>query len=109
MSMNPLPNKYRPKKFTDMIGQEVVTKTLTNAFNSGNLHHAYIFEGQWGSGKTTAARILAAMENCEKGASLTPCGECNNCKEIFSGKSLDVKEIDAASNRGVDDIRDLKK
>jgi DNA polymerase III subunit gamma/tau len=109
MSMNPLPNKYRPKKFTDMIGQEVVTKTLTNAFNSGNLHHAYIFEGQFGSGKTTSARILAAMENCEEGPSLEPCGVCKNCKDIFAGKSYDVKEIDAASNRGVDDVRDLKK
>jgi DNA polymerase III subunit gamma/tau len=102
-----LVTKYRPKKLSDVIGQQVVVKAFTNAFKANNMHHAYILAGAWGTGKTTVGRIVAAMENCEKGRTLEPCGECNNCKQIFSGKSFDVKEIDAASNRGVDDIRQL--
>ena len=105
----PLSVRCRPKKLSDVIGQEVVTTSLTNAFNKDNLHHAYLFEGSKGIGKTTSARILAAMENCENGPTLEPCAGCDNCRQIFAGKSYDVKEIDAASNRGIDDIRDLKK
>ena len=102
-------NKYRPKKLADVIGQDVVTTILTNSFKQKKLHHAYLLEGFYGSGKTSVSRIMAAMSNCEKGPTLEPCGECQNCQEIFSGKSMDVKEIDAASNRGIDDIRNIKK
>ena len=109
MSSIPFSLKYRPKKLDDIIGQEVVVQTLKNSFTSKNLHHAYILEGNTGSGKTTIARIMAAMENCEKGLTLEPCGICQNCREIFDGSSIDVKEIDAASNRGIDDIRALQK
>ena len=104
----PLSIKYRPKKLSDVIGQEVVVKSLTNALKSKTLHHAYIFEGNLGSGKTSVSRILAAMENCEKAPTIEPCGTCNNCISIFAGKSIDVKEVDAASNRGIDDIRQIK-
>ena len=100
--------KYRPHKLADVVGQDVVVRILTNSFNQKQFHHAYILEGYVGSGKTTVARIMAAMENCDKGPTLEPCGECKNCKSIFVGKSLDVKEIDAASNRSIDDIRDLQ-
>jgi len=100
---------YRPKKLSEVVGQEVPIQILTNSFNDQSWHHAYLLAGNLGSGKTTVARIMAAMDNCDNGPTLTPCGECRNCKEIFAGKSLDVREIDAASNRGIDDIRDLKK
>jgi DNA polymerase-3 subunit gamma/tau len=100
--------KYRPKKLSDVIGQDVVVRVLTNSFKRKNIHHAYLMSGTVGCGKTSSARVLAAMLNCEKGETLEPCGECKNCKDIFAGKSLDVKEIDAASNRGIDDVRELK-
>lgn len=100
--------EYRPKKLSDIIGQEVATKILTNSFKAKKMHQAYIFAGNFGCGKTTAARVIAAMKNCKKGPTLEPCGVCTNCKAIFSGTSLDVKEIDAASNRSIDDIRELK-
>jgi len=100
--------KYRPKKLDDVIGQAVTVQTIGNAFKHGNLHHAYILAGNKGSGKTSVSRIMAAMENCTE-SKTEPCGECQNCKDIFSGRALDVKEIDAASNRGIDDMRDLKK
>ena len=103
----PLSVKYRPKNLSEVIGQPVVVQAFTNAFKNKTLHHAYILAGNFGSGKTTVARIVAAMENCEKGPTMDPCGECSNCIEIFSGKSFDVKEMDAASNRGVDDIRKI--
>jgi len=108
-SSEPLYTKYRPKKLSDVVGQDVVVRVLTNSFNNGTLHHAYIMSGKMGTGKTSTGRILAAMVNCEKGPRLEPCGECKTCKEIFVGMSVDVKEIDAASNRGIDDIRELKK
>ena len=104
----PLSLKYRPKCLADVIGQDVVVKSLTNAFKSKTLHHAYIFGGKFGCGKTSVARILAAMENNDKGPSMTPDPEATNVKAIFAGKSLDVKEIDAASNRSIDNIRALK-
>lgn len=101
--------KYRPKKLDDLVGQEVVSTSLKNAFKSKRLHHAYLLEGLIGSGKTTTARILAAMENCSNLKNgVDPCGECDNCKAIFSGNSMDIKELDAASNRSVDDIRGIK-
>lgn len=105
----PLSIKYRPKRLIDVIGQDVVVQSLTNAFKEGTLHHAYVFAGFLGSGKTSCARILAAMENNDDGPSLEPNPESRNCKEIFDGKSMDVRELDAASNRGVDDIRQISK
>lgn len=105
----PLSLKYRPKKLSEVIGQPVVVQAFTNAFKYKTLHHAYILGGNKGSGKTSVSRIIAANENCEKGVSLEPCGECENCKAIFSGKSHDVLEMDAASNRSIDDIRELQK
>jgi len=105
----PFAIKYRPKKLADVIGQPVVVQAFTNAFKNNTMHHAYILSGNYGTGKTSVSRIIAAMENCEKGPTLEPCCECNNCKLIFEGKSFDVKEIDAASNRGIEDIRALNK
>lgn len=109
MSDAPYSIKYRPHKLDDVIGQDVVVQSLTNAFNNKTLHHAYIFAGKFGCGKTSVARILAAMINCEQGRTMEPCGKCKNCKEIFEGKSLDVKEMDAASQRKIEDIRSLSK
>ena len=105
----PLSIKYRPKKLSEVIGQPVIVKAFTNAFKNKTLHHAYILAGAYGTGKTTTARIVAAMDNCEKTSSLEPCGKCRNCQEIFEGKSFDVREIDAASNRGIDDVRAIHK
>jgi DNA polymerase-3 subunit gamma/tau len=105
----PLANKYRPLKLSDVIGQDVTSTILLNSFNAKRWHHAYIMSGNPGSGKTSCARIMAAMENCEKAPTAEPCGKCKNCLDIFYGKSNDVKEIDAASNRGIEDIRELQR
>jgi len=104
----PLSLKYRPKKLSQVIGQPVVIKAFTNAFKMNNLHHAYILAGQFGCGKTTVARIVAATENCTANGK-DPCGKCDNCKEIFAGKSYEVLEIDAGSEGKVDNIRALHK
>jgi DNA polymerase III subunit gamma/tau len=104
----PLALKYRPKKLSQVIGQPVVVKAFTNAFKSNNLHHSYILAGNTGCGKTTTARIIAAMENCKKGGK-DPCGNCDNCKDIFAGKSYEVLELDAGSDGKVDNIRALHK
>ena len=104
----PLALKYRPKKLADVVGQDIIVRILTNSFKSKNWHHAYILEGLRGSGKTTTSRIMAAMENCEKGPTLEPCGKCRSCQEIFSGKSQDIKEIDAASKRSIEDVRAMQ-
>ena len=109
MALEDLANKYRPRKLSEVIGQPVVVKAFENAFKTKKLHHAYILAGNLGSGKSTVARIIAAMENCEKGITQEPCGECKNCKEILAGASYDVREMDAASNRGIDDMRNIKK
>jgi DNA polymerase-3 subunit gamma/tau len=103
-----LARKFRPQCFEEVVGQEHVVKTLKNAISQGRVAHAFLFAGPRGIGKTSVARILAKSLNCEKGPTPTPCGECANCKEITDGRSLDVREIDGASNRGIDEIRELR-
>ena len=108
MSYQVIARKWRPQTFNDLVGQQHVTETLKNAIKNDRVAHAYIFSGARGVGKTTAARILAKALNCVKGPTPEPCGECDSCKEIAAGSSLDVIEIDAASNRGIDQIRELR-
>ena len=108
MSYLALARKYRPQTFEEVVGQEHVTGTLMNAIKSDKVAHAYLFSGPRGVGKTTTARILAKALNCEKGPATKPCNACNNCIEITKGSSLDIQEIDGASNRGIDDIRTLR-
>jgi DNA polymerase III subunit gamma/tau len=108
MSYQVIARKWRPQTFRDLVGQTHVTETLANAIKNNRVAHAYIFSGARGVGKTTAARILAKALNCAKGPTSEPCGECDSCKEIAAGTSLDVIEIDAASNRGIDQIRELR-
>jgi DNA polymerase III subunit gamma/tau len=107
MAVDSLDKKYRPRTLDQVIGQPVIVQAFKNAFKYKTLHHAYILAGHVGSGKTSTARILAASENCNTGPSTKPCGTCGICKPIFEGRSVDIKEIDAASNRGIDRIRQL--
>lgn len=107
MSYQVLARKYRPANFSDLEGQEHVLQALINALDNQRLHHAYLFTGTRGVGKTTIARILARCLNCETGITSTPCGECNSCREISEGRSVDLIEVDAASRTGVDDMREL--
>lgn len=100
--------KWRPQTFNDVVGQEHITETLKKAIEKNRVAHAFIFTGTRGVGKTTTARIMARALNCEKGPTINPCGECTSCKNILSGASFDVLEIDGASNNGVDDIRELR-
>ncbi len=107
MSYLVLARKWRPKNFTDTVGQEHVLQALVNALESGRLHHAYLCAGPRGVGKTTIARLLAKALHCDKGVTSEPCGECSACKEIDEGRFVDLIEVDAASKTKVDDTRDL--
>ncbi len=107
MSYQVLARKWRPRNFTEMVGQEHVLRALINALDNDRLHHAFLFTGTRGVGKTTVARILAKSINCEQGMSSTPCGECSACREIDEGRFVDLIEVDAASRTKVEDTRDL--
>jgi DNA polymerase III subunit gamma/tau len=101
--------RHRPGSFDEVVGQQHVVRTLRNAVEQGKVHHAYLFVGSRGTGKTSMAKILARSLNCERGGpTVTPCGECESCLTIAAGVSIDVIEMDAASNRSVDDVRDLR-
>lgn len=108
MSYLVLARKWRPQFFADLVGQEHVSRTLANSMVSGRIHHAFLFTGARGVGKTSAARILAKALNCERQEDTEPCNKCDSCVEITAGKSVDVVEIDGASNNGVDDMRELR-
>src|SRR5437016_3552605 len=112
MSYQVLARKYRPQNFSDVIGQEHVTRTLQNAIAQERIAHGYIFSGHRGIGKTTVARILAMSLNCRSSSNnkpvAEPCGVCDSCTEIRAGNAVDVIEIDAATNRGIDEIRELR-
>ncbi len=108
MSYLALARKYRPQTFSEVLSQDFITSTLQNAINMGRVTHAYLFTGPRGVGKTSTARIFAKALNCQKPVQAAPCGECDNCLEITGGTSLDVIEIDGASNRGVEEIRSLR-
>ena len=107
MSYQVLARKWRPKRFAELVGQEHVVRALSNALDSGRVHHAFLFTGTRGVGKTTIARIFAKSLNCERGQSSTPCGECSSCMDIDAGRFVDLLEIDAASRTKVDDTRDM--
>jgi DNA polymerase-3 subunit gamma/tau len=107
MSYLVLARKWRPQRFAELVGQEHVVRALSNALDSGRVHHAYLFTGTRGVGKTTIARIFAKSLNCERGTGADPCGECETCLAIDAGRYIDLLEIDAASNTGVDNVREL--
>ena len=108
MAYQVLARAWRPQQFSDVLGQDAVVTTLCNAIQSETLGHAYLFSGLRGVGKTTVARLLAKAVNCSQGPTAQPCGVCTSCVEITAGSSLDVVELDGASNRGIDDVRELK-
>src|SRR5450631_3240045 len=107
MSYIVLARKWRPKRFAELVGQEHVVRALSNALDSGKVHHAFLFTGTRGVGKTTVARILAKSLNCEAGVSANACGTCAACREIDEGRFVDLIEVDAASRTKVDDTREL--
>jgi DNA polymerase-3 subunit gamma/tau len=108
MSYLVLARKWRPQRFEEVVGQQHITQTLQNAISQKRVAHAFLFTGARGVGKTSTARILAKALNCEKGPQINPCDQCTNCQEITHGNSMDVIEIDGASNRGIDEIRELR-
>lgn len=107
MSYQALARKWRPRRFAELVGQEHVVRALTHALDSGRLHHAFLFTGTRGVGKTTIARIFAKSLNCDRGPTSDPCGQCSACSEIDAGRFVDLLEIDAASNTGIDNVREL--
>ncbi|HEX6573131.1 MAG TPA: DNA polymerase III subunit gamma/tau, partial [Steroidobacteraceae bacterium] len=107
MSYLVLARKWRPRSFDQLVGQDHVRRALTNALDSGRIHHAFLFSGTRGVGKTTIARIFAKSLNCERGISSTPCGQCPTCVDIDAGRFVDLLEVDAASRTKVDDTREL--
>ncbi|MFL5705389.1 MAG: DNA polymerase III subunit gamma/tau, partial [Ktedonobacteraceae bacterium] len=108
MASQSLYRKWRSQTFGDLVGQEPIIRTLKNALSNGNLAHAYLFTGPRGTGKTSTARLLAKTINCSNPVNGEPCNTCQQCREITAGNSFNVIEIDAASNRGIDSIRDLR-
>src|ERR671925_2118040 len=106
--MTSLYRRHRPQSFGEVVGQAHIVRTLSNAVEQGKVHHAYLFVGSRGTGKTSIAKILARSLNCVNGPTLEPCGECESCVSIANSTSLDVVEMDAASNNSVDDIRELR-
>ena len=107
MSYQVLARKWRPQSFDAVIGQPAVTRTLQNAVSAGRIHHAFVFAGPRGVGKTTTARILARALNCVEGPTPGPCGQCDPCREIAEGRDIDVLEIDAATHTQVDTVREV--
>ena len=107
MSYQVLARKWRPRSFAELVGQSHVLQALVNALDQDRLHHAYLFTGTRGVGKTTIARIFAKCLNCEQGVSATPCGQCTACNEINEGRFVDLIEVDAASRTKVEDTREL--
>ncbi|MCB1736631.1 MAG: DNA polymerase III subunit gamma/tau, partial [Gammaproteobacteria bacterium] len=107
MSYQALARKWRPRTFAQMVGQEHVLRALINGLDNDRLHHAFLFTGTRGVGKTTLARILAKALNCETGVTASPCGSCSSCQEIDSGRFVDLLEVDAATNTKVDEMRQL--
>ncbi|PKN43752.1 MAG: DNA polymerase III subunit gamma/tau, partial [Deltaproteobacteria bacterium HGW-Deltaproteobacteria-17] len=103
-----LARRYRPQTFSELVGQDHIVTILSNAITGGRVHHAFLFTGARGVGKTSAARILAKALQCEQGPAAEPCNVCPACEEITAGNSVDVFEIDGASNTGVEDIRELR-
>ncbi len=108
MTYQVLARSWRPQRFADLLGQEAAVQTLSNALSSSTFGQAYVFSGLRGVGKTTVARLLAKAVNCKEGPTAEPCGNCESCREIADGSSIDVIEIDGASNRGIDDVRELR-